>query len=282
MPGTSGLTAGLQPDPGIYVADGFIYYSATQFRDAQGNLAPVGLDASAEGNALGVAVSLKVGDLYLDFAASLPAAHVSATTEVPPRKLDSIGLIEGALQPLGVGWRGGPVDLVAFYSLFVLTGHFDTDVPGDLSRASLTHEFSGGGTVYFDSAHRFYLSALASYELNQRDFGTDFRRGDLVLVQDGLGVSVVKILDLGVASYELWQVTNNSGAAVPAVQQGRSRSFGVGPEVGCLVPPLRARVSLRYEHEFGVRNRPEGEFVVISLTFLAANPLGLGGTPANR
>ena len=109
---------------------------------------------------------------------------------------------------------------------------------------------------------------LVGYEIHQPKIGIDVTRGDILQIQGGIGSTVLGIVDLGLAGYALWQVGDDRGSDLPAALRGRrDRVFGLGPELGILMPMLRAKLGIRYTRDFGVRGRPEGQLVVVGLSF---------------
>jgi hypothetical protein len=158
---------------------------------------------------------------------------------------------------------------VAAYGFYAPTGAPGGLIAG-LGNGYWTHEFSAGGTAYFDRKRRWKLTALASYEHNQPKRDLDFRRGDTLQIQGGAGFRIVPMVDLGVAGYALWQVADDAGSAVPPALAGaRDIDYGLGPEINVWVPKLHTRLIARYTHDAWVRTRPNGELVLIELQFQA-------------
>jgi hypothetical protein len=46
----------------------------------------------------------------------------------------------------------------------------------------------------------------------------------------------------------------------------------VGPEIGITIPAIRGKLTARYEWDLGARSRPEGQVLVVGLSFLAWQP----------
>ncbi|HSL70930.1 MAG TPA: hypothetical protein VK864_11855, partial [Longimicrobiales bacterium] len=74
-----GINAGVQPEPGIYLADRFLFYSASTITNRDGEALPVvGLDIDARSNVFGVSATLKPkGAPYFTVAAGVPLASIS-------------------------------------------------------------------------------------------------------------------------------------------------------------------------------------------------------------
>lgn len=273
--GTQGLRAGRQRDPGLYVADQLGYYAAEVLRDRHGATVPIeDLRLSALANALGVSAVLEIPELstYVSFGAAVPLATVSMSSARPDVSVDRLGLGDVFLQPLQLGWRLPHVDLLAGYALYLPTGLFRLG-EGSLSRGHRTHELSLGMNVSTDDETPFFVSALASYDLNETKSGIDLRRGDTVQIQGGIGATLFRLLDIGAVGAALWQVTDDRGADLPPALQGaRDHVFGLGAEVGVMLPMIRGRIGARYVHELDARSRPEGQILVFSLAMAAWQP----------
>ncbi len=272
--GTVGLDAGTLPRPGLYVADRALYYAANQVRDRHGRTIPVPVDLDALANGIGAAIVLEVPRFAtVSASVGLPLAHVSTHTDQPEASIDRFGLGDIYVQPLKLGWRLTHLDLVSGYAFYAPTGRFEPGGRGGVGRGHWTHELSLGGALSLAFGVPWSLSALASYDLNQRKRGVDITRGETLQIQGGLGATLLRFIVVGLAGFAQWQVRDDRGADLPPVLRGaRDRAFGLGPEAGVLIKALRGKVALRYEHDFGVRARPLGWIVVVGLTVAAWQP----------
>lgn len=266
--GTLGLEAGSQPEPGIYVADQVAFYSANRLVDRNGHSIPVGLDLDAFANGLGVAGVFHLPWLstYLNVAIAIPIAHVSLNTDRPEASIDRFGLADLYVQPLKLGWRLRQLDLVAGYAFYAPTGRTEPGGNDGVGRGYWANEFSAGGTVFLDRARAWHLSALASYDLNGRKRGIDITRGDTIQIQGGAGVTLVRLVDVGLAGFAQWQVRDDRGADLPpAIRGARDQSFGLGPEVDIRLPPIRSQLTLRFVRDLSVKSRPQGQIFVVAV-----------------
>jgi hypothetical protein len=267
--GTLGLRAGEQPDTGIYLTDAFGHYGATKLVDRHGDEIPVGLDLGALAGAFGIAGTFELPktSIFVGAAASFPIAHVTVNTARPEASIDGFGLGDAYVQPVKLGWRTQWTDLVASYAFYAPTGEFEPGGNDGVGRGNWTHQVSLGGTIAFDPKRRWTLSALASFDVNMRKRNVDITRGATLQVQGGLGYAPRRIVQLGVAAYALWQVTDDTGADLPPVFRGaRDVAYGLGPEVSLRLPPIHCSLTARYAHDFAVESRPEGELFFFALT----------------
>ncbi len=273
--GTLGSDAGIQIDPGLHVGDRVLVYGANTLKDRAGASVPVGLDLDAITNGIGVVGAIELSSLgmYLNVSLAIPLAHLSLTTDRPVVTIDLSGVGDIYVQPVKLGWRWRRAHLVAGYAFYAPTGHFDAGGKGGVGTGQWTSEFSAGGAVFFDEEHRVRLSMLGSCGVNSRKRGVDITKGATMQVQGGLAVTLLQLFDIGVAGYALWQVADDTGTALPNVLRGaRDRVFGLGPELAVALPPIRGKLTVRYERDFGVRSRPAGEVLTLGLSLLALKP----------
>jgi hypothetical protein len=277
FPGLLGLDAGRIPEPGLYLIDRLAIYEADQLRDRDGNLLPIGpFNLLGRANMFGASYTKKIsGDsTFLTMTAGGPIAQVKLNIERRPELgLDQLGLADFFIQPLGLGWRQERLDLVASYSIYLPTDRSSLAGGKGVSSGQITQDFSGGGTIYLKDRKQF-LTALASYQLNARQRGIDITRGDLVQVQGGIGTKLFReMAEAGIAGYGLWQVRDDRGTELPPVLSGaRDRVYGLGPEVAVFIKAFHGQVRVRYEWDFGVRARPQGQIFVFAFNFLAHRP----------
>jgi hypothetical protein len=161
------------------------------------------------------------------------------------------------------------MDIVSGYAFYAPTGLFTPRGNGGIGLGQWTHEFSLGSAVYFDHAKTWHISGLASYDLNQRKRGIDITRGDIIQIEGGAG-KTLRSIDVGLATYALWQVRDDRGADLPEPLRGaRDRAFGLGPEIDITLAPIRSRITVRYCHDVVVKARPLGQVLVVGLTIMA-------------
>jgi hypothetical protein len=273
--GSIGLEAGAQPGPGFYLSDRLAYYRANELFDRNGQEIPLGLDLDALANAFGARLTFPVPPLAAsaNLSLGLPLAWVSGSTERPEASLDRYGLGDLYVQPLSLGWRMPRADLVTGYGFYAPTGRFEPGGAGGVGRGHWTHQFSLGGTGWFDARRGWRACVLGSYDWNLKKRGIDITRGDTAQLQGGVGGPVFRGVTVGLAGYALWQVTDDSGSDLPPVLRGaRDRAWGLGPEASVILPPLRSKLTLRYTHDVAVRSRPLGGLLSLEFTFVAWMP----------
>jgi hypothetical protein len=273
--GTLGIRAGVLQPAGVYVGARLIGYNATEVADRNGNRLPIGLNADALGGGFDFSATFEVKPLstYVGAAVGISTARLDAHTENPRLDARRGGFSDLAVQPIRLGWRTHHFDILTSYGFYAPTGRFDPSGDVGLGQGQWTHELNLGGAVYFDQERTWYLSAVGSLDVNMRKRGIDLTRGTTIQVQGGAGKTLFRLLDVGIASYALWQVSDDSGADVPPNRVGaRERAYGLGPEIGVGIPVIRGRLSARYVREVVSVSRPEGQVVMIGLAITAWQP----------
>jgi hypothetical protein len=267
--GTIGLEAGSQPEPGFYAGNRLLFYTSNQLVDRNGQRIPVTIDLSALADGIGISgvIKLPVTSAYLSASIAGPFVRVKLDSDRLEASIDRFGLGDMYVQPIKLGWRLPYLTVVTGYGIYVPTGRFEPGGRGSVGAGQWTHEISLGGSAYLGRSKTAFLSALASFDINQRKRGIDITRGTTFQVQGGAGARVLPFLDIGIIGYAQSQITDDRGADLPAVLRGaRDRVFGLGPEIDATLPSIRARFTLRYAHDFGVRSRPRGQILVVALT----------------
>jgi hypothetical protein len=281
LPGLLGLDAGRIPEPGFYVLNRLAVYEAEKLRDRNGNLVPTApFNLLGLANAIGVSYTTKISgkSMFLTMTVGGPIAQFRLNIENRPEiGVDRFGLGDPSIQPLRLGWRKPRFDLVTSYSIYLPTDRSPLAGGKAVSSGQITHEFSGGGSVYFKERSQF-LTALASYQLNTRQRGIDITRGNSVQVQGGIGTKLFRELaETGIAGYALWQVSDDRGTQLPPVLAGApDQVYGLGPEGAFFIKAIQGQLRVRYEWDFGVRSRPQGHIFVAGINFLIHRPQNSG------
>jgi len=268
--GTLGLDAGSQSPTGVYAIDAIAAYRADRLVDRNGVVVPVAIEARAFVNVFGVNGSYELPRLhtFVGAAFTAPVARVSLATDDPRASLDDFGFGDLYVQPVRLGWKPWGNDLGVGYGFYAPTGHRAPGGTDGVGTGQWTHQFSAGGTVYFDRAQRWRLSALASYNRNEPKLDRDLRRGDTVQLQGGAGARLAKLVDVGVVGYALWQVMDDQGSALPPLLVGaRDVDYGLGGELDVNVTALHCKLTARYTHDVAARSRPFGGLVFVALGF---------------
>lgn len=272
IPGTIGINAGTQIEPGLYVGNRLAYYEALRLRDRNGDPLEIpGFELDALAAVVGVTGAVKLDSgLYLSAALGVPLARISVSTDEPLASIDRLGLGDLFVKPIQLGWRWQQLDLVTSYAFYAPTRQLNR---GGLAGPQWSHQLSLGGTLYFDADRQSSISALASWDLYHEKLDLEVTRGDSVQIQGGIGWTLFELVEVGLAGYALWQVRDDRGADLPDALRGRrDRVYGLGPEVKIPIPAISTQLGVRYTRDFGVKGRPQGQLFVVELAMRVWNP----------
>ena len=131
-----------------------------------------------------------------------------------------------------------------------------------LAKGFWSHMLTAGATWYPDQEKTWSLSALNRYEFHMENKDLDFTAGDTYTVEFGVGKSLNKFVDVGLAGYYQKQTTGYS----PDGAGSMDHVVGLGPEISTFCPKLALFTSLRYLRELDAKDRPEGHTVSLTLT----------------
>lgn len=288
-PGDSGLQAGTQPDPGVYLSMMYLRYDSDTLRNRYGDsIRPLADSSSVAVNAFSFGVSYVSSVKILGANPGLMVfpAFTDNKLEAPILGRDlstSFGVGDLYFQPINLGWHTKRADFLTGMGVYAPTGSYEPDAADNLGLGMWGFEFFGGTTLYFDEARAWHVATTAFYETHTEKKGTDLRVGDIVTLQGGVGRSFLEgLASVGLAYYAQWKVTDDDlGADVTANLGGRGlgkhRGYGVGPELTFPVRTktrLLALVNARYLWETGVRTNLEGQLFMITMTIpIPSGPL---------
>lgn len=276
MIGLTGLKAGSQPGPGIYVTLPLYFLDRSiSIYDAQGSQ----LLKNATGDiSLFMLPSFQVVTPYKFLGATYSAAFTEwinngvvnvAAANFQRSTNYSYGDIY--VQPLILGWHTQHADITTGYSFFAPTG--------SNGQHMWVNEFDFGTTLYPDAAKKWNVSTMMYYDFNGTKDNANIKVGNIVTLSGGAGRSFLKgAANVGVAYGAQWKVTHDKGPDIPArlpITDGRV--FGVGPQVDM---PVFAKgsnvgiVSFRYLWPVGPKTSLGGQTLTVSFTFAHIRPPG--------
>ncbi len=266
--GVEGLKAASLPPPGLYYRMYNVYYQADRLRDNDGNRLPVGFDVKVFANAHRIIwvsdIEFLGGQLFMD--ALIPLIYTDLKIDALGVADDRWGIGDLFVEPLGVKWHGARYDAALSAGGYIPVGTYDSQEPASAGKDMWTLMLTAGGTVYFDAGKTWAASILSRFETHSTQNDLDIRPGNSFHFEYGLSKTFDRTLDVGVAGYCRWQVSDSKGDDLTTPPDDRQRVFAAGPEVNYFIPQHRLFVSLRGLHEFGARGRSEGQLATLTLT----------------
>jgi hypothetical protein len=138
-----------------------------------------------------------------------------------------------------------------------------------------SHELALGSTYFFNEKRSFHASALGTLEFHSKKKDSDVQVGNILMIQGGVGPTLMQILDVGMTYYAQWKLSDDSGLGLPSLVEGRlgkNHNYGLGPEIA-LVLPLKKDLSqlmifnFRYIWDVGTKLDTQGNSLLFFITF---------------
>lgn len=266
--GTTGLSSGVQPQPGLSYTNIFIFSAGGTLvggdgKDVAGFKSP---DLAIDQNIFTYTTKYRLFGGNYGVKLDVPVADgpLAATR---PRAPSALSLSDIYVEPFNLGWHLPTADIRVAYGFFAPTG------AGRVTSDYWGHDITAASTVYFDAKKSTSFSLNAILELHQKMRHSDLNVGHNLNVEYGLGhVMPVRkesttLVQFGLAGYLQWQLTRDSGPRVPArMDNPRDQVFAIGPEVNLTLSKWKTNLLFRYNKEVYVRNRGQGQAFAISFS----------------
>jgi hypothetical protein len=273
IPGTGGLNSGLQTPEGITYANVFIWYPATKFKDQNGDTAPINfdLDLLVDLNLLAYTTKTKFLGASYGMAVVLPIVNSPVSLPRLGVGISPTGLGDLYVEPINLGWKLKKADVKAAYGFIAPTGRFDSTGDETTTTDYWGHQITLATTAYLDKSKLTQFSISTNWEFHHKKRHEDLKVGNNMTLEAGVGKIFVKnqgkqLIQFGVVGYSEFQLTNDSGTAVPALTaNNKDRVFAIGPEFGVILPTKKFNFLARVLPEFGARNRTQGVTVVFGI-----------------
>jgi hypothetical protein len=261
VPGAEGLKGASLPPPGWYVRDYNLAYYSTRLNDAAGNrTGPDNFSAFTYANeprAIWITETKILGG-YLGVDALLPLVYQN----VRAGDRDSNFGIGDVFAEGTLSWHIQHFDFSVGAGFWAPTGDSVAPPSPPTGQGFWTPMLTAGATWYIDREKTWSVSALNRYEFNTEQDSTGITPGQAYTLEWGVGKSVTKTLELGVAGYYQQQTTGDQGGGSSALD----RVAAVGPEISLAFPKPMVFVSFRYLYEFMAKDRAQGQTFSLTLT----------------
>lgn len=277
LPGFTGLQNGTQAPPGLYVANLVYVYPTDTIKDNRGRAVtlPGKLTAAADIILLNVVANRKVLGGHVGAVVAFP--FMSDRIQANSLDVDTGFGYTDMFAGLTLGWNLKRADVTLGYNAYMPTGRFTAGATDNKGLGMWGNEVTLGSTLYFDEKKMWHAAANFGAEFHTEKEGTGITVGDLGTVEYGVGKTFHKkssgpipiIFNVGAAGYVQFKITEDNGPGVPLVIRGlKDRVFALGPEFNMFLPGPRLTFLVRYEPEFGSRNRTQGQTVLFSLAWM--------------
>lgn len=237
------------------------HYSSTQSMGADGRPLDLAFKTDVYAEALRVVHTWdgKLGPFSLASVVSLPTTHIDI--KAGQRRDSSTGLGDPAISPLYLGYS------TADAKLHIILG-MDLYAPiGKYSKNRLANNGSNYWT-FAPIVHmtwlpnpRWEISSTVMTSFNIENPSTDYRSGNSISVEGVVGYHLSEDLPALKVAMQGWgsvQYTDDK-ADGHTVLGNRARAYALGPQVAYSIGKRGGGVVLKWQKEFGVENRSEGD-----------------------
>jgi len=256
--GAEGIKGPQLPPPGLYLRDYNYIYFADKFEDG-----PPQFDIKVYVQAprlVWITDKQILGGFY-GMDTIIPFAYQDL--EFVEYSGSDFSLGDIFVEPITISWHKNKFDAAVGYGFWAPSGDFNDLNPVSPGKGYWTHMLTGGVTYYPDAEKKWSLSALNRYEFSQEQKDTGITPEQYWTVDFGVGRSVTKTLEIGLAGYHQMATTYESGTEEP---RGKDYATALGPEVTFAFPSKMFFVSARFLFEVKTDNRPEGGTFNITFT----------------
>lgn len=270
--GMGGLKVGSMPPASpknFFLRQYHAFYTADKYKDASGNTSPIGRDLSVYAfvNRFIYSSDIKFLGGNLLFDVIIPASYTDLELRQPNGSKifggHKGGVGDISITPFTVAWHGQRWDATIGASVYLPTGSFDSTRTLNTGKGFYTFMFTAGGTYYFDDARKWHASLLSRYEIHTKQKETHIRMGQDYQFEWGVGRTLGKYVDVGVAGYWHRQLTRDSGELANRAKQ---MTNAIGPEIAFSIPKWKLTGSLRSVWEFKNKLNNQGNMTVLTFT----------------
>jgi len=276
--GTTGLKAGSQPPPHVYVIGPLVYvYSTDEVKDPDGNTlfrsADAALTSVAAAGGVSVVTTKKLLGGSYGYSVLFPAF---ANNRIQGTEIDANpggGLTDSAVTPISLGWHFNKADAIAAYNIFVPTGRYTDGASDNTGFGMWGHELAVGTTVYLDEKKKYHAAALVSFDFQSKKEDSETKVGNEMNIEGGIGGDFLKGgLSAGLVYYWSGKLTQDHIEGFPEILiRGKNKVFALGPEVSLALAKnntVYGLLKVNYQWEIYARTNTQGGELTILATFL--------------
>jgi len=195
-------------------------------------------------------------------------ANVQLDVQTPGGKLHRANSARGSspgglLAPALLGWHGDTVHQIAGLEFFLPTREFNKTQSANIS------------TGYYSAAPAYWITWLPNddievsgslvYLFNFKNSETNYRSGQEINLDYGLGYAMTPALQIGFNGYLYRQVTDDVVNGAVAADGNRGRALAIGPFIR-YHPSRDWGIALKWQHEYLVENRASGNRFFLQFT----------------
>jgi hypothetical protein len=266
--GVNTVLDGILPPPGITQFYNYTeYYFANKFAGPDGNSAIPGFHSEALVDAARVVHTWggTLGPFTVSSGVVAPLVHLHL--DVPGASGTRTAPGDIIVQPFMIGYTNSSHTFFAFLTndVSLPTGAYAANRLVNIGVNYYAYQPNLSMT-WFPSP-RWEMSSTAQVEFHSPNHATNYHSGDVASLDYLIGYSVTERVQLGLQGYFLKQFTDDTINGQTAPDDGfRGQTIGIGPQLRYAFGPDKA-IAFKYEHEFAVRNRPQGDRLWVQFAF---------------
>lgn len=270
--GITGLDNATVAPPGIYVSFLPWVNAVRSYRGPDGNnLEDLDLNVAVHNVVFQMTTHQKFLGARYAFAVDLDAVNTRVNGAISAAAAPEPGISDFSVSPITLGWAKGRANYMAAYTFYAPTGSFDPTKSQNSGLGFWEHQIQGGMGYSFDKEELWNASALTTWEINQSKSGLDLKPGPMFNLEYSTGRRFDHhMINLGAAGYAYHKLSPDSGTVAENIPGGQSldRSFGIGPEFKYTNPMKHFGIDFRYERQFAVQSKTQGNVYVVGLTWV--------------
>ncbi|QQX86937.1 transporter [Cupriavidus necator] len=266
--GVNTVLNGILPPPGETQFYNYtLYYDAGKFAGPHGESLVPGFQLNAFIDAPRIVHTwgTTFGPFTLSSGVIIPLVHIRADTPGGSGKRNGIGDI--IVEPLYIGYSNPSRSFFAYLTteIAVPSGSYSANRVANTGRNvyALTPQLS---TTWFP-APAVEVSTTTLVEISSPNSATRYHSGAVAALEYLVGYSLNSKFQLGLQGYLLKQFTDDKVNGTPIPGNGfRGKAVAVGPQLRYMWSPA-AGIVFKYQREFEVQNRPQGNKFWVELCF---------------
>lgn len=265
--GSEGIKAGTAPGPGFYYLMYNNYYTSDKSMDKNGNEQDIDFEISTFANVhrFVYVTEKKILGAYYGMNIIIPLVYADLSIGAAGVDEDDTDLGDIIVEPMFLSWREERFEAVLGTALFLPTGSYDKSSPLNIGKDHYTFMLTLGATYYPDPEREWSLSVLSRYEKHFENNDTDVTYGDDLNIEWGIAKAVTPKIEIGLAGYAHWQITDDKGNDASWDKSVHDRIFSIGPEVDIFSEALGAIFKCKLYREFEAQDTTEGTSAWLTL-----------------
>ncbi|MDN7895563.1 SphA family protein [Burkholderia cepacia] len=266
--GVNTVLNGLLPPPGNTQYFNYALYSVSnRFAGPDGGGAVPGFHLSvvAETPRVVHTWGATFGPFSLSSSAIVPIVHLHLSTPGGTGNRTSLGDV--ILEPFMINYANASKTFFAFFSpsFAVPSGAYAAN---RIANTGLnTYAFLPYVSTTWFPGRDWEISMTTLLELNSPNHATRYHSGAVAVLDYLVGYSIDRRVQVGVQGTFLKQFTDDTQDGIKVASDGfRGQSVAIGPQLRYMWGPASG-VVVKYQHEFAVRNRPQGDKLWVQFSF---------------